>query len=508
MDLTYPNKIAVGQVMTVFTKEQQREFNQWLTQQSESGSSASKLIFGHPYYLLNLNKRLAVEIDTDIPANIERAIDALRKSYSPNRTSYFIDHYLIFVLDQQRRGKDITLIILSIDILKSLLNTKYSPEHFTPSEIRVLAQLISDPEIKHAATQDDVEVSTKDTHYKAAARKIGARKRAGLIADLTALLLLEITVASSPHLDTSQKVINEYRERYLPSAVRLITLTTNEGKPHRILDMGPKSGKIIIVLHPMILPDIRDQDIDLLHKLGLRLVWPLRHGFLDPTATPLSVEKQLQDTITSIELAREHYCDAPFVLAAMITSSWFATRYIEKFPRNVKSLLFAGACFTIDKNQPPSKTRQFGQGLVTLAANSPKTINYVLGFAEKHFNQHKNFRSLMDRIFSDSDADMAILDQEMSRPGFEGRFFFALRHSFPSLRHDLFHQTDMKWSTLKQVEIPIHFAHGDDDAITPLSDIKQLVSHLPSSKLHILKNCGQLMYYKHFEHLSKISKHL
>lgn len=508
MELTYPNKRAVGQIMTVFTKEQQKEFNEWLTLHNESYSSASKLIFGHPYYLLNLNSYFEAEVSIEIPIEIERILSTLRVSYSPNKTCYLIGSYLLFVLNQQRRGQDITLIILSIDTLRSLLNTKYSPEHFTPSEIRVLAQLISDPEIKHAATQDNVEVSTKETHYKAAARKIGARKRAGLIADLTALLLLEITVASRPHSESSQKVMNEYRERYLPSAVKLITLTANDGTPHNFLDMGPKSGNIIIVLHPMILPDIRGQDIDFLHKLGIRLVWPLRHGFLSPKAKVLTVEKQLQETITSIELAREYYCDDPFVLAAMITSGWYAIRYAELYPQNVKSLLFAGACYRKDGKKSLSMTRQFGQGLISLATNSPKTINYVLNFVEKHFRQHKKFCSLMDTVFSGSTADMEILNQEMDKPGFKERFFFALQNSFPSLQHDLLHQTNMGWSKLRCIEVPTHFAHGDDNVVTTPSDIKDLVNSLPNSKLYILKDCGQLMYYKHFESLAQVVRKL
>lgn len=504
MELLAPNQQAVNQVMTVFTEEQRKEFSLWLTTQNETPEKASRLIFGHSYFFLSLEEDLTSDEFPDLPEQARTVLKSLQAKYNENKTCYLINNFLIFVLNQQRRGKDITLILLPVDILASLLATKYAPEHFTPSEIRVLAQLISDPEIKHAAQEDDVQVSTKETHYKAAAAKIGARKRAGLIADLTALLLLEITVASAPHPETPYKSINEYREKYLPSAVRLITLTSESGESHKFLDMGPKSGKIIIVLHPMILPDIREQEIHTLSKQGIRLIWPLRHGFLHPKAKPLNVELQLKDTITSIELAREQFCDDPFILAAMITSGWYAIRYAEQFPQNLECILFAGGCYRRNQNKTLSRTRQFGQGLIALAANNPTTTNYVFNFAEKHFSQHQKFRDLLESLFSDSPSDLKILRQEMSRPGFEGRFFYSLKNSFRSLRHDFLHQSDMGWSRLNQIPVPIHFAHGNDNAVTTEADITHLASTIAGSKLHIMKDCGQLMYYEHFEVLAKI----
>lgn len=505
MELTPPNQRAVSQVMSVFTKEQQLEFKYWLAAQEET-SDSSRLIFGHPYYLFTLDKCFSFDngATPNIPVKLAEAIDTLQEQYSPNKTSYFIDSYLIFALDQQRRGKDITLIILPDSILSSLLDAKYSPNHFTPSEVRVLAQLISDPEIKRAAAKDNLKVSTKETHYKSAANKIGGHKRIGVIADLTALLLLEITVASRPLQESSEKIFNEYRERYLPSSVKLIKLTTTSGAAHRFLDMGSKSGKVVIVLHPMILPDFRDQDIKLLHKLNLRLVWPLRHGFLEPDAKSLTIEEQLQDSIISIELAREHYCDEPFILAAMITSAWYSIRYAEKFPKHIKSLIFAGACHR--KNQKKvSPVRQFGGGLITLATNNLSTTNFLLSFAEKHFSKHKRFRALLETVYSESDSDLAILDLEMSRQGFEGRYFFALRNSFRSLRHDLLQQANMGWERLRFVPIAKHFIHGDDNAIHTTSDIEHLLDTLSDSKLHVIRNCGQLMYYKHFDSLARIT---
>lgn len=505
MDLTHTNERAVNQVMSVFTNQQQQEFKHWLAEQEDTDSPFSGLIFGHPYYVISLDKNLADNdnVLSNIPNKPRRAIDDLRESYSSNKTSYYISSFLIFVLDQQRRGSEATLIILPESILSSLLNGKYAPEHFTPSEVRVLAQLISDPEIKHAASKDDVMVSTKETHYKSAARKIGGRKRIGVIADLTALLLLEITVASRPHQQSSERIFHEYREKYLPSIIKIITLMAPLGVMHRFLDMGPKSGKIVIALHPMILPDFRDQDVELLYKLNLRIIWPLRHGFLDPHAKPLSVEEQLQDSITSIELARDYYCDEPFILASMITSAWYGIRYAEQYPENIKALLFAGACY--NKSKKVKRVRQFGEGLIALASNSQNTTNIVLAFAEKHFFQHKKFRSLLDKIYSDSQSDLRILDEEMSRPGFEGRYFFALKNSFRSLRHDLLHQADMGWNKLSQISTLKHFVHGDDNAIHSIDELANLVRTAPKSRLHTLKNCGQLMYYEHFKSLARIA---
>lgn len=490
--------VSIKQVMSVFSKQDKKAFRSWLANK-DNKNSFCQLMFGHPYYVLNLTQ----EFEQDsliVPTDVQTTVCLLKNIHTASQISYFINSYLIFILNQQQKSS-FTLVIFSEFVLKGLLDDKYAPETFTPSEVRVLAQLLADPNIKHAAEADKVKVSTKETHYKAAANKIGGHKRAGVIANLTAQLLLEMTATTQKQNDVDRNVLNQYRQTYLPDTVSSIKLETPTGKLHRYLEMGPKSGKVFIVLHPMILPDFREEDINLLYEFNLRLIWPLRHGFLEPNQPTLSVDEQLKDTISSLKLAKKHYCDGPFILAAMITSGWFAIRYIKQFPEDVSSVIFTGACEDRQKTIAKKKPSIFGNGLVSLAVNNQKVINSTFAFIEKNFNPDNTFYTLLKKIHAYSKPDVKILEQE----GNAKRFFFSLQHSVSSLKHDFLQQTNMGWHLLNDVATPKHFIHGNEDSIPTIEELKDLISTLPNTKLHILNNCAKFMYYEHFDGVLKIA---
>lgn len=497
------SQTALVQISSIFTQNQKRELNDWLSFNYDKAINQSQ-IYGHPYSILNMDE--FGSIPELLPEGIAKqhliVIAQLKKIFTPSKQIYYIKNCLIFTLSNQLPAPQLRLVLIPEEILNAILHNNFAPENFTGSEIRVLAQLISDPEIKRAANMDNVQVSTKETHYKSAARKMQGHKRIGVIANLTAQLLLEVTIGKDRPQKSSDTVFNTYREKYLPEDIRVLVLSEPGGKPHRILDMGPQSGKPAVVLHPMVLPDIREQDIQLLYKINLRLMCPLRNGLLESDAPTLSAEEHLEDCIEGIELIHQYFCTGPFVLTALVTSSWFAVRYAHRFPEKIAALIFVTACNRQNKSTSPC--REFVEGLIALAAEQNPLTNLVLSFARKHFSQHKHFQELMSSAFNDNPHDMQILKQDFSRSGVESRYFFSLSHSLPSIQHDLSHQKDLGWSIIKNCEIPAHFVHGENDTIDRLEDIKRLAEQLPNGKVHALPNCGQLVYYQHFTPVARL----
>nr|WP_234820884.1 hypothetical protein [Sinorhizobium medicae] len=162
------------------------------------------------------------------------------------------------------------LIVLRDSALFDAVGKLASDEPLFASERRLLKQLICGFNLAAAAALDGVSHETKRSQFKSLARKLGGGSQAEIASRALSRVFLEIASVSRPGVPHDDYFDDLLRE-FAPGA-RTLRLRCRSGKSHRFVDVGPVDGRPAVMLHPMILPDLREGDIEALKTLSTRLI--------------------------------------------------------------------------------------------------------------------------------------------------------------------------------------------------------------------------------------------
>lgn len=218
-----------------------------------------------------------------------------------------------------------------------------------------------------------------------------------------------------PEKQPSHQVIRDYHRRFMPSGVRLHVLVGVSGRQHRVFDMGPSGGRVIVVLHAQVLPWFRDEDIAALHEQQLRLIWPMRPGALAPEDAYLPSTEHLDCSLEAIQCASELTSDDRVIdLLSVSSGSFFATEYACRFPDRVNRLIYVSASYKPTLSR--SWLDRYYRGLSKMIRDNPATARLMFHFLAKKFGEHAILADTLKKLFAGSEPDLAVLENEFSEP--------------------------------------------------------------------------------------------
>ena len=393
--------------------------------------------------------------------------------------------------------------IVSVGIVNTITE-KLNRAQFTPSELRVAAQVVCGMTLQSAAEHDSVAIETKRSHIKSVMGKIGVARQADLIRVLLSELLL---ITDARNWDKARQYrFNEYCNSYLPDQVRCHSLIDTNGKSVRVVDLGPQRGKPVIVLHSMIFPDITSEDVDFACRHNIRLIWPLRPGLLQSTPDRKSVDLYSKEVIEGIDLVWNHFCGEPVMILAMVSSAWHATHFTQKYPEKVADITFAATCFSAGKYE--NNIIYFGSSVAELCSRNTWLMTRTVDYIKKHVGEIEKFKSIVMKIFGGSEPDIETLNMEFSAPHHGRRLQSVMVDSAESIKHDYFNQVHFSWDNVKKVEVPVKFVHGDQDSLHRVCDLKRLIAGIGQIPLVQLKNTGHILQYENFRYLLRTALNL
>jgi len=398
-------------------------------------------------------------------------------------------------------GRESYLISLEI-INVALVNLGHT--EFSPAELRLSAQIVAGLQLKDAANDDNVSLETKRSQLKSIMRKTNVGRQQ----DVLRVLLPELSRLVNPinwNRD-EQQIFNRYAQEFLCNDIRCQRLSDEEGRNVRILDYGPLRGKPVLVLHPMIFPDITTDDVEFAFKHNLRLIWPLRPGILETTPSHKNVQQYADETLEGIDLAWKHLCGEPTPIIAMVSSAWHAVAYARLNPKKISEITFSATCFSAGKYE--NSMIYFGSSVAELCSRNVWLMTKTVDFIRNNVKDMDRFRSTIYRIFRNSPPDLEVLDREFGPPHYGARIVLALTESPESVKQDYFNQVHFRWSSLESLIAPVRFIHGTRDSIHKISDVRTMIESVGNYDLYCLKDAGHLMQYQHFDDLLSESLNL
>ena len=144
------------------------------------------------------------------------------------------------------------------------------------AEFLLFVDLAAGLSVEDAALRAGVALSTRRKQLQNCFRKLGVSSQGELIslANRVVFRLSEALQARSKHGNGDWTAYLPF----LPSGVRCGVIESSDHKAVRYLEVGPVTGKAVIVLHPMLFPNIDEEDVKLCEALGVRMIWPVRAG--------------------------------------------------------------------------------------------------------------------------------------------------------------------------------------------------------------------------------------
>lgn len=365
------------------------------------------------------------------------------------------------------------------------------------AERRLLKQIVCGLNLAAAASLDGVSHETKRSQFKSLARKLGGGSQAEIAGRVLSQIFLEIASVPGPGLPHDDHFDDLMRE-FAPGA-RTLRLRGQAGHSYRFVDVGPIGGRPVVMLHPMVLPDFRDADLEALDTHATRLILPLRNGAMSKETAALDISAHLDHACEGIDLARRHFCGERADIMACISGTAYGLEYARRHPDRLASLALVGA--TVKPTTARTTAGRLRSGLFALSMNQWRLYSKLMDFYGRRIRRPETLRQLLASVYRLNLADQAIIDAEYGAPFGGERMRKLFTSSVQSMKHDFYHQALPRWEGLSALGYRTVFLHGAQDFIHPVTEVRALAQSWGDLPVVTLPNAGQLLYHAHFEPL-------
>lgn len=359
----------------------------------------------------------------------------------------------------------------------------------TDAEFVLFVDLASGLSIESSATKAGVATSTRRKQLQSCFRRLNVSSQSELVS-LANRVSDRFTTVLSNHLGPADNEWSSYVP-FLPDRVRCGVLEGATHRAVRYLEVGPVTGKPVIILHPMMFPNIDEDDVDLFQKLGWRTIWPIREGCLSSrNLAATNWDQHCVQTIADIHTIQKMCSDLPVPIIALVSSGAYATRFAAKNPECVERIDYVSTCFSAGKGK--SRDMYFGDFLLrNLRQNGRMAVVAVQHIAGVMFNKNQ-LEPTLKRIFKGSVADQETLKQEFSNDRRAERAKYAVRSSIDSIRYDYLSQLSFSWASADQARVEKQFWHGAQDRVHNLDDLSKLSKKVSGKKAKVILEMGHL----------------
>lgn len=385
-------------------------------------------------------------------------------------------------------SKTETRLTFQKNALREFSETQFETA-LTEAEFTLFTDLATGLSLEESARRAGIATSTRRKQLQACFRKLNVLSQVELVS-LANRVIDRLSAILSALLGPADNEWTSYAA-YLPDRVRCGVL---EGVTHqavRYLEIGPISGRPVIILHPMMFPNIDDADVELFHELGWRTIWPIREGCLNSrNLAGVDWDRHCERSVADIHTLQHMCADVPVPVIALVSSGAYATKFAEKCPQSVERIDYVSTCFSSGKGK--SRDIYFGDFLLrNLRQNGRMAVVAIQHIAGVVFSKNQ-LESTLRRIFKGSAVDQALLDEDFDSDVRSERAKYAVRRSIDSIRYDYLSQLKFSWVSARKLEVAKQFWHGAQDHVHDLDDLSELSQHVTGRKAKVIPELGHL----------------
>lgn len=367
----------------------------------------------------------------------------------------------------------------------------------TPSEKRMVFQVVAGLNPKSAAEHDGGAIETKRSHLKRAMSKLGCASQSEMVRMMVSQLIHIMYLCEQ---DPEQsRVIDAFTTQHLCEPIRLSTQRLPTGRLQRIWEMGPVDGKPLLVLHGYLFPFLLLNAQEALKRFNIRLVIPVRGGYLDNQANaPVYDDGALvEQTVTDILAFVRQTWAGPVDVLCHSTGAFFAMLMLQR-DKDVFSQLVVTSINLMDEHRDAtSPSATFLDGLRKLATHNGMYKKLSTQFQRRVFSNGASTRFVLRKLFSPCPSDVDVLNGKVGH-GEAFDWYRALHaHSTIGIASDFGLVQKETKGLVSGLKTKTVFLHGSDDPFTSADNMQATVAGHRHATLRIIEGSGHLGVASH-----------
>ncbi len=384
----------------------------------------------------------------------------------------------------------IRAIYLTSALFNEILDLFNSDAGLTRSEKRIAYQIVTGMNPSRAAKADGVSVETKRSQLKTAAAKLRCHSQAELVRYTVSQLIHLLYLCESEISEIG--LTEQFGSKYFGNIGRLSVQRLPNGRVVRFWEFGPNSGTPIVVMHGYLFPSLVLHAESELEKHDLRLVLPVRRGFLDdyPISGITEINRLLEENIEDLLQFTECNWGVPIPILGHNMGGVYALLLATRRPDLFSVAIVASVNLMKEKDDSQTASSKFVSGLRKLATDVG-----IYEFAARHLQKTalssgQTAKLILRRLFRESPEDLDFINGRTgNEPAFEWFRQIAL-HSAVGVAADVSLLSGPIDDFIKGIKKPAIFVHGSADPYTSRSELEDYASQNPQATIKILDAGG------------------
>ena len=174
-------------------------------------------------------------------------------------------------------------VVITEELVTGIIRMFNGDAGLTSAEMRMIFQIVGGLTPAEAANVDSVSVETKRAHLKNACSKLDCAKQSEIMRLILGQMIhiLHLCEAETSHM----RVVEAFTAEHLEGVARLSVQRLYSGRLMRFWELGPPAGQPVLVIHGYLFPFLLLNAGESLERLNIRLIVPVRQGYLDDYAS-------------------------------------------------------------------------------------------------------------------------------------------------------------------------------------------------------------------------------
>lgn len=388
-------------------------------------------------------------------------------------------------------------LLITEELFSEVFDLFNIENQLTPAEKRLVYQLVSGLNTTEAAQSDNVAVETKRSHLKHAMSKLRCSSQSEIMRMMISQMIHVLYLCES---ETAQnRVIEAFTMEHLFGSARLSSLRLPSGRLQRVWEMGPADGKPLVVLHGILFPFMMLNAHDHLERLGMRLVIPVRNGYLDDQTNtrPFQEGRLVEQTMDDLEEFIRLTWSGPIDVLCHASGAFYAMFLSKRTPDLFSRIVVISINLMKENVDKKSYASSFLGGIRKLAKHNGVHEMLVRQFQKTTFSNDRATRLVLRRLFRESATDLDALNGSSGR-GEAFNWYQALHAaSMVGIASDFNMANTGAVEAISDITAPIFFLHGPDDCFTSLTDMQEYTDRNANAVLRVLPEGGHLAIASH-----------
>lgn len=400
------------------------------------------------------------------------------------------------VLLFSKTRQTIRLVFVSRTTFSVVLEDAFSQSRFTNAELQLLLQLLCGHSIRSAAEEDDVSYETKRSQFKSLTTRAGFKTqneaiRKTLLA-LTSHSLDAMGVFLGNAVDHSDETLR-FLNAYYPGQFRVMKIMGRSKRVIRLIETGPVSGTPVIWLHSQTLPPPSQFSDDWCEKENIRLIIPLREGFLSSLRSGPAPAEHLERAAEDIADVIHMLAGGRARIVAQSTGVAYAIQVAREEPQIITGMTFAASAFVGEyRNHLVGK---FVDGFRNLLGRNPFILSKSYDRYMNRISTREGLWAVLSSTYEASPRDMSIFEDILSERVGHTMMYDSYRLSRHSVVSDIGMRALDVWRQVQHLpNVPTMFVHGETDPINSIGDARLVQKTVASSQFVELKGEGQSLF--------------